>query len=286
MANKKYKRWLLPTLIIGSVIALIDALFLEQYFYKIKHIPIGNLKSKKDILRLLLLSDLHLKKRLTSKHDKLAKQIHQLAPDIILLTGDSLDQYGHLSVLNEFLALLDRSIPKAAILGNHDHKTSATTDELRQVFARYNGLLLVNESKSYQLKGEKLVVTGLDDFIRGQSDLARAVQHIGKEKHHIGLIHSPLQQEMLREELMKINAQRAENEQVTIQYLFAGHNHGGQVTLFGLFIPYLPRKSGHYLKGWYNQEKPYLYLSKGFGTSTIPFRFWARAEITLFHYHT
>ncbi len=82
-----------------------------------------------------------------------------------------------------------------------------------------------------------------------------------------------------------INASLPKDEQLNISYIFAGHNHGGQVTLFGLYAPVLPKKSGDYLKGWYNQEKPYLYLSKGFGTSTLPFRFGARAEITLFYYY-
>jgi predicted MPP superfamily phosphohydrolase len=46
----------------------------------------------------------------------------------------------------------------------------------------------------------------------------------------------------------------------------------------------LPKKSGNYINGWYNKEEPYLYVSNGFGTSEVPFRFGARPEITMFYY--
>ncbi len=89
----------------------------------------------------------------------------------------------------------------------------------------------------------------------------------------------------MKPQIETVNAHRQENEKLTIRYIFAGHNHGGQITFFGLFAPYLPRKARKYLKGWYNTSSPYLYLSKGFGNSVIPFRFFARAEITLFQYY-
>ncbi|GAB3179827.1 hypothetical protein [Telluribacter humicola] len=44
--------------------------------------------------------------------------------------------------------------------------------------------------------------------------------------------------------------------------------------------------AGNYVKGWYNQQKPYLYVSKGFGTSTVLLRLGARAEIAMFEYFT
>lgn len=78
-----------------------------------------------------------------------------------------------------------------------------------------------------------------------------------------------------------MNQLRNDEEKLNLQYIFAGHNHGGQVRIFG-FAPVMPEKSGHYVNGWYNAKSPYLYVSKGFGTSTLPFRFGARAELTVF----
>jgi uncharacterized protein len=283
---KKYlKNWLWPTLLTTLILALFDALFVEKYFFQIKYIPLGNLRSSQKYLRLLLLSDLHLRHWLTKKHTRLAEKIQQLAPDLILMTGDAIDKHGKIQVLDHFLSLIDSKIPKAAILGNHEYKSGVDINQLKQIYEHYNGHLFINESKVYTLKNIQLTVTGIDDFIEGKDNLAQAVKDIGNQEHHFLLIHSPLQQEKVKTELDKINARRPDGEQLNISYIFAGHNHGGQVTLFGLFAPVLPKKSGNYLKGWYNQEKPYLYLSKGFGTSTLPFRFGARAEITLFYYY-
>jgi len=40
------------------------------------------------------------------------------------------------------------------------------------------------------------------------------------------------------------------------------------------------------VKGWYqeNSEDPKLYVSKGIGTTLLPFRLGSRAEIALFHF--
>ena len=56
------------------------------------------------------------------------------------------------------------------------------------------------------------------------------------------------------------------------------HTHGGQITFLG-FVPFKPRGSGKYLKGWYKESEPKMYISKGVGTSILPIRFGARAEI-------
>ena len=40
-----------------------------------------------------------------------------------------------------------------------------------------------------------------------------------------------------------------------------------------------PKGSGKYLKGWYDKSNPKMYVSKGIGTSVIPIRLGARAEM-------
>lgn len=126
------------------------------------------------------------------------------------------------------------------------------------------------------------MITGLDDFIEGDASFKDAVKNVGREENHILLIHSPKQQDKVLEKIKKMNAKRSEEKQLNIQYIFAGHNHGGQVRIFG-YAPALPEKSGKYMNGWYNHKPPYLYVSRGFGTSTLPVRFCARSEVTVFN---
>jgi hypothetical protein len=154
---------------------------------------------------------------------------------------------------------------------------------LKKILGRHNGWLLKNETRQLRVQNTLLTITGLDDFIMSESCLQDALNGTGKEEHHFMLIHSPLQQESALEELEIINSQRPIEQQIHFRYLFAGHNHGGQVRL-GPIVPVLPKKSGNYINGWYNKEEPYLYVSNGFGTSEVPFRFGARPEITMFYY--
>jgi predicted MPP superfamily phosphohydrolase len=63
----------------------------------------------------------------------------------------------------------------------------------------------------------------------------------------------------------------------------SGHAHGGQVTLFGLVL-YTPPGSGSYEAGFYKIALCDLYVSKGLGTSVLPFRLGARPEIAVFEF--
>jgi predicted MPP superfamily phosphohydrolase len=169
------------------------------------------------------------------------------------------------------------------IPGNHDNKNKVSRQTLRKLVEAGNGRLLVNETVQLTINGTPFTITGLDDFIDGESDFANAVKDTGSEPHHLLLLHSPLQQEQVQKELQRINAKRSSNQQLRIRYIFAGHTHGGQVR-WNDFVPVLPEGAGGYVNGWYNNKEPYLYVSKGFGTSAVPFRFGARPEITLFEY--
>jgi predicted MPP superfamily phosphohydrolase len=283
---KKYiDKYFWPVMATTTALVLLDSLVLEKYYFRINKIPIGNLQSYQTSIRILLLADLHLTRRLTAKHFRLARKIRELAPELILITGDAIDKFGKMQVLDDFLKLIDKEIPKLAIMGNHEYKRGVDIEQLAYVYEQHNGRLLINESVICYLKNTQVVVTGVDDFIKGEDNFTKSVKDVGHHAHHLVMIHSPLQQEKLLAELKTINAFRKEEERLNISYIFAGHNHGGQVNLFGWWAPYLPKKAGNYLKGWYNGEKPYLFLSKGFGTSTVPFRFYARAEINLFYYH-
>jgi uncharacterized protein len=279
-------KWtLFSTFLTATALLLLDALVYEKYFFQIKKFKIGNPYQGDVPIRLLQLSDLHLKDYLTGKHRRLAAAINALRPDLILITGDAMDKHGHVEVLDDFLALVDPSVLKTAILGNHEYESGMDPQVFRQVYERHGVDLLVNDSKCYVIRGHRIWMTGLDDLLHGEDNLGKAFSKTHNAENHLVLLHSPLHQDMVKQRFDDLKKDGYLDANARIRYMFAGHNHGGQVTLFGLYAPYLPKKSGHYLKGWYNQEEPYLYVSKGFGTSTIPVRFWARAEIALFLYH-
>lgn len=280
--NNTVLKWGTAAAMAAGGLLLVDAMFLEKYFFEVKHFTIGNKEGRKKI-RLVLLTDLHIKKRLWPYYKRLAHAVNKLQPDIILFAGDMLDGDSRIAPVDTFLGLLRHNIPKVAILGNHDHKDAIEQSTLEATYRKHNCRLLVNETEELVLQGERIVVTGLDDFIEGESCVEEALRDVDREEYHFLLIHSPLQQESVLHHLAEMNKSRGEANAINIGYIFAGHNHGGQVRFFNL-VPKLPIMSGRYVNGWYNAKKPFLYLSKGFGTSTLPFRFGSRSELSVFDY--
>lgn len=270
---------------VAAGLVLLDALVLEQYLFTVKQFDIGKKHSGSRPCRMVLLTDLHLGKHLAPKYIRLIKRIKKLNADIILLAGDAIDEDGDTRTLDDFFLRLPATIPKVAILGNHEYKNEASVDKLKAIYNKHHIDLLINDSKAYAIGSKRLMVTGLNDFIESTQNFSKAVEGVGKEAMHIALVHSPLQQEKLLAQIETANQSRPVDQKLNIEYIFAGHNHGGQVTFFGLFPLLLPVKSGDYVNGWYNDNKPYLYVSKGFGNSTVPFRFGARAEMVVFNYY-
>ena len=67
-----------------------------------------------------------------------------------------------------------------------------------------------------------------------------------------------------------------------VDLVLSGHNHGGQVTLFGLWAPLLPSSNGQkYRTGTVHTGLTTVVISNGVGTVTPPLRFCARPEIIL-----
>ena len=283
---KRYNiKWAFGALALGAAgLVLLDSLFLEKYFFEVKEFDIGNKSRSGKKLKILLLTDLHFRHNLFSYYRKLAEKVNQLQPDLLLITGDTLDSTGVVKPVDEFFSLLDQQIQKVAIPGNNDYKADRSLEHLKATYEKHQVNFLVNASRAYTVQGTRLMVTGLDDFIEGESHFERAVKDVGREDHHLLLVHSPLQQEKVKEKMAEINRERSAAFQLNIRYIFAGHTHGGQIRLPG-YVPVLPGMSGDYVNGWYNDSAPYLYVSKGFGASTIPLRFDARSEVTLFNYY-
>ncbi|RYD57717.1 MAG: phosphohydrolase [Sphingobacteriales bacterium] len=282
MERKDLLKWGFIGAGVAAGIVLLDAWVLEKYFFEVKHYTIGDRRSRNK-LKVVLLSDLHFGEALWPFQQKLIRKINRMNPDLLLIAGDIIDQNGTWQPAKKFFCALRKSIPKVAIPGNHDHKNGVSLSTLSQILETNNCRFLMNETVVLNIRGRRVAVTGLDDFIEGNGSLEKAVEDIGYEKHHLLLVHSPLQQEEVLKDLRRINAKRPKQDELNIQYIFAGHNHGGQVRLPG-YIPVLPEKSGDYIEGWYNDRPPYLYVSRGFGTSAVPFRFMARSEMVVLNY--
>ena len=248
----------------------LDAFWLEHYFLEWNTYDISEGNEEK--IKAIQLSDLHLR-NIKSVHRSLAQRINDEQPDVLLLTGDTITRNSRIPLLKEFLSLLDPNIQKVAILGNKEYSGRVDLNELRETYRTHNGILLINGSYVLNTKFRKINILGMDDLVWGQPDFMMACENIDRSLTSLVLNHCPAYRSSIDELSSSMNIK---------PIILSGHTHGGQVTFFG--IPLMtPYGSGKYVKGWYRNDRSQMYVSKGIGTTILPIRFGARAEVALFY---
>lgn len=237
------------------------------------------------VLRMVQLTDLHLH-GIGRLEEAVATKVAELAPDVIVITGDMIERAALLPLLTRFLSMLPAGTPLYAVMGNWDHRARVGTARMRECYAGAGGVLLINESIVHRHAGRELLLTGIDDLAKGSPDLDASFADVAPREAHIVLAHCPAQRDILRAWLGRRSSpdrfgSSGDDEAPTPRLLLAGHTHGGQVRILGR-APILPRASGRYVSGWYRDFEPEMYVSRGIGTSLAPVRFGSPPEIAMF----
>lgn len=221
--------------------------------------------------RVVQLSDLHIQ-RFDVAEKAIATEVQALRPDLVLLTGDAIDRVDALPFLQAFLAALG-SVPVVAVPGNWEHWSGVDFKALETMFLNQpNGRFLLNQQQSFTAKGRAVHLVALDDFTAGQPD-AQLLTASQPNESSILIQHSPgfFDQAEVRRRML---SQR-------FSLCLSGHTHGGQITLSG-WAPFRPRGSGQFVGGFYDVPGCRLYVSRGLGTSVLPFRWGSTPEIAVF----
>lgn len=217
--------------------------------------------------RLVQISDLHLEE-FNGYFRKIAELVAGLTPDLIVLTGDCLEEERNIRAVLDFLRQLKAPHGVYAVQGNWEYWSRLEGENLRRHFHGVGVRLLINERADLEIGGQKLSLLGLD--YPSSSDQLRGLQEqADPARFNLLLSHVP--------------AFAHENLGRHIGLILSGHTHGGQVRLPLLPPLYLPRFSGRFVSGLY-RVGPYntpLYVNRGIGTSVLPVRLACRPEITL-----
>ncbi|MCO5231431.1 MAG: metallophosphoesterase [Chitinophagales bacterium] len=263
-------------IILGVVIfglILLYVLFFERYFVETNSFDIGKDKNKcNSEIKIFQVTDMHLKS-INYPVFKVAEKINSASPDLLLLTGDMLENPSQLPLLDQFLSLIEHHIPKIAVNGNWEIFGQVDFQKLNTIYKKHNCLLLNNESTQLEIGSKKISITGVDDFLDGHPDINLALETYRESDYHIVLSHCPGYAPFIA---------HRENTSIPVNLILSGHTHGGQINILG-FMPHLPGACGGFIRGWYDFPDSQLYVSKGVGTSIFPIRIGARAEITCFN---
>ncbi|WP_164155571.1 metallophosphoesterase [Sandarakinorhabdus rubra] len=217
-------------------------------------------------LRLVHLSDIH-----GSPWDmpeariaRIVAQANALRPDIVVITGDF-----HASKLIDLPMRLEDSLRPLTALkaplgvwsvpGNHDQPYWT-----RVVMRRFGLRLLAGTLADVG----PVQIAGADDLIMGQDSIAgfrRTAQGAAPGKPLIGLVHEPVLWRHLP---------------ANVALLLAGHTHGGQIVGLG-DLRMGPFYRQHRRGLFRNRAGQTLIVSAGIGTTWVPLRLGAPAEIVV-----
>lgn len=221
--------------------------------------------------KIVQFSDTHLGFNYTVKDlKKLVKQINELAPDIIVFTGDLIDDPKQVNDTEEkkiIQALQPLHAPKGKywIYGNHDHGGYGT-EKVFDIMTQAEFTLLQNSYTVIEENNEKLIIAGIDDLMLGKPNLSAALHQTNQDIFTILLAHEP------------DFADQAVKHAVDVQ--LSGHSHGGQIRLPIVGHIYSPAFAEKYVLGKYTlKDKLQLFVNGGIGTTRVPYRLFCKPEI-------
>jgi len=231
-----------------------------------------------DGLTVVQLSDFHagfwpsLNLRATRKAVDLALAAR---PDLVVVTGDFAGGRGGLDELRRHLRRLRPPLGVFGVLGNHDHGDSRAPfvhpvdpEVIRECGVR----LLTNEVVTVDAGGATVQVAGVDDTDGGHDDLPAVLARLDRGPGGLRLL--------LSHHSSVVRGTAPGDFHMT----FAGDTHGGQICLP---VPgrrvLLSDLHAEFAEGPYDVGGRPLYVTRGVGTSMLPFRAFCRPEVVVFH---
>lgn len=256
-------------LVLGAAVAAYAA-FIEPRWLQLvrRRIHLRRLPRSLEGLRIGLLSDLHAADgRSVAVARRAAGLVMAEAPDVIAITGDFAEDEGGLRNVLGALDSLRAPLGVWAVPGNHDH--TAGIEMWRQLVHRAAAVHdLTNRFELVEHRGARICLGGVDDLYRGRPRLTLPPP----EERDLTLLlaHTP--------DL----AERCRRAFDAVDLVLSGHTHGGQVRL--PFLPAPVNSARHrelYENGLRRRPWTQVYTSRGIGTTGVPFRFFARPEVTV-----
>ena len=235
---------------------------LTGFEFNAYELAVADLPAQLEGLRILHLSDLHCRVSWQKAYDKLIETVAARPPDLILFTGDLVEDKFNpeqgLTLARRLISQLKARLGMFGIRGNHDVYIGPS--------ALSGTPMRLMEAQSVYFEGiEIIAVPG--PWRHSMSDaFAGTIPPKVSEQLRIVLSHVP-------DHIRPLGSLSAD-------LFLAGHTHGGQVCLPGgipiLRHDSLPKK---YCSGVHRYEESWLVVSRGFGFSSTPIRLFCPAEV-------
>jgi hypothetical protein len=265
-------------LMIGLVIGLMAGLVayavgpaVHDVYLTRYDVPVNDLPLPLVGLRIVQVSDLHLPGSAATA-DSAARLVVRAKPDVLLLTGDLVDDAAPatLAALARFLATARGAQGTFAIVGEREARLRGP---LQRAYEASGVRLLTDERATVAVGDARLVIAGFDGPPKRLLELAPV--SAGSEDAMVEALRARVQVWMVHAPQVLADVPRSDLKEAA--FVVAGHTLGGRLGLPSLF-----GGESRYRSGWYNLDLTRLYVSNGVGTGRIPARLLAPAEVTRF----
>ena len=221
--------------------------------------------------RIAFVSDLHYKSLLKEQGlNNLVRLLIAQKADVLLMGGDYQEGCEYVEPLFAALSRVKTPMGTYGVMGNNDYERCH--DEIVRTMKHYGMRVLEHEVDTLRKDGQQIIIAG----VRNPFDLTHngvsPTLALSPKDFVILLVHTP----DYIEDVSVANTDLA----------LAGHTHGGQVRVFGV-APVLNSHYGNrFLTGLaYNTAKIPLIITNGIGTSQLPIRIGAPAEVVMITLH-
>jgi predicted MPP superfamily phosphohydrolase len=276
MARKRrwIRWWTLAIALLVVVVGVLGFGLVSAHRIQIKTYTIDSpdIPTEFDGTRIVLLTDIHRTWFFSQDRVRsLVDRVNALVPDLIVLGGDYVyAETGYAASCFEELARPKAPLGRYAVLGNHDYgdydgdgrDPTPTVEAIRK-----SGItLLDNQAVWIERAGQRIRLGGVSDLEMGRPLLDPVIESTSPGDFVLLACHEPDYAEEL-----PVGA---------VDLMLSGHTHGGQVTFFGVWAPYLPSEYGQkYRTGLVTTKATTVIVSNGVGTIFPPIRFFAAPQI-------
>ena len=230
-----------------------------------------------DGYRIVHLSDLHGHEYGQGSEELLAL-VREQEPDLIVVTGDLIDQESQLEMIPALAQGLSDIAPSYYVTGNHEWGLgTGTVKELKGLLSQYGVTPLSNQYELLERGGAQIVLAGIDDP-NGYADQKTPEELFAEIENNAPGLFTLL--------LAHRNDHFGQYAAAGYDFVLSGHGHGGIVRL--PFLGGLLGTNRQFFPDWtagvYTLGDSTLFVSRGLGNNTVPFqgfRLFNRPELAV-----
>lgn len=246
--------------------------------WNIARLPVPGLPSALESIKIVHVTDLHLKRAWLKGYEVLLEELERARPDLLLVTGDFVDnRYNPGPALPALYRLLEGFKARLGcfgILGNHDRRILAPKLEGTNVRLITGKRELIHVDGTDGAPGGTIELIGLEGILRRDltEKWVRSIPPRSDQPATVRIVLSHYPDHLKRTQSLQADV------------FLAGHTHGGQICLPG-GIPILrhdtfPRRL---CTGVHRVGNTWLVVGRGIGSTGLPLRVFCPPEMIQIH---